>query len=77
MVFLWIRIITIAGVNIVVDYTPRESGIKFSTRSINKKIKANDLARYAEGFFPMNNLVSNKSLYVFVTLSVIKCIKGV
>ena len=39
-------VITIAGVNVVVAYSIRDNGIKFSTRSINKKIKANLLVRY-------------------------------
>lgn len=71
---------TIAGVNIVVAYSPRENGIKFSTRSISKKIKANELVRYilagvgfggghesmAGGFLPVGNLDKNKSLHTFV-----------
>ena len=73
-------IITIAGVNMVVAYSPRESGIKFSTRSINKSIKANELVRYildgvgfggghesmAGGFLPVKNLPKDKSLHTFV-----------
>lgn len=73
-------VITIAGVNIVVAYAPRENGIKFSTRSIDKKIKANELVRYilegrgfggghdtmAGGFLPLDSLESSKSLHTFV-----------
>ncbi|MBT3272368.1 MAG: DHH family phosphoesterase [Spirochaetales bacterium] len=73
-------VITIAGVNIVVAYSPRETGIKFSTRSINKEIKANDLIRFilqdrgfggghnsmAGGFLPGDNLEANRSLHTFV-----------
>ena len=73
-------VITIAGVNVVVAYSPRPEGIKFSTRSINREIKANDLVRFilegkgfggghdsmAGGFLPMDSLEINKSLHTFV-----------
>ena len=73
-------VITIAGVNIVVAYSPRAEGYKFSTRSINKEIKANSLVRYilegrgfggghdsmAGGFLPIKGLENNKSLHTFV-----------
>ena len=73
-------IITISGVNVVVAYSPRENGIKFSTRSIDKRIKANELVRnilesvgfggghesMAGGFLPKENLDENKSLDTFV-----------
>ncbi len=84
-------VITIAGVNIVVAYAPRENGIKFSTRSINKNIKANDLVRYilegrgfggghnsmAGGFLPMDSLESNKSLHTFVRHRAINYVEGI
>jgi nanoRNase/pAp phosphatase (c-di-AMP/oligoRNAs hydrolase) len=71
---------TIAGVNVVVSYSIREEGIKFSTRSINSKVKANELVRYilngvgfggghesmAGGFLPMENLDPEKGLDTFV-----------
>jgi nanoRNase/pAp phosphatase (c-di-AMP/oligoRNAs hydrolase) len=73
-------VITIAGVNVVVAYSPRDTGIKFSTRSIDDKVKANDLVRYilegvgfggghnsmAGGFLPVANLEEGKSLHTFV-----------
>jgi len=73
-------VITIAGVNIVVAYSPRDSGYKFSIRSINKDIKANELVRFilegrgfggghdsmAGGFLPVKSLDINKSLHTFV-----------
>jgi len=73
-------VITIAGVNIVVAYSPRKSGIKFSTRSINGDIKANELVRFilegrgfggghnsmAGGFLPGEKLETNRSLHTFV-----------
>ncbi|MBN2655960.1 MAG: DHH family phosphoesterase [Spirochaetales bacterium] len=73
-------VVTIAGVNVVVAYSPREGGIKFSTRSINNNIKANGLIRnilegigfggghdsMAGGFLPNGNLDKDKSLHTFV-----------
>jgi len=80
-------VITIAGVNIVVAYSPREKGYKFSVRSINKKIKASELVRnilkdvgfggghssMAGGFLPRENLEENKSLHTFVRYRTISC----
>ncbi len=71
---------TISGVNVVVSYSIRDSGIKFSTRSINGKIKANDLVRFildgigfggghdsmAGGFLPADKMDKNKNLDTFV-----------
>ena len=73
-------VVTIAGVNVVVAYSPREGGIKFSTRSINNGIKANGLVRHilegvgfggghdsmAGGYLPLKNFDRNKSLHTFV-----------
>ncbi|MCD6396526.1 MAG: DHH family phosphoesterase [Spirochaetaceae bacterium] len=73
-------VITIAGVNVVVAYSPRAEGYKFSTRSISNDIKANSLVRFilegrgfggghdsmAGGFLPIKGLESNKSLHTFV-----------
>ena len=73
-------VVTIAGVNVVVAYSPREGGIKFSTRSINNEIKANGLIRHIlegvgfggghdsmpGGYLPLKNFDSNKSLHTFV-----------
>lgn len=71
---------TISGVNVVVSYSIRDSGIKFSTRSINGKIKANNLVRFildgigfggghdsmAGGFLPADKMDDNKNLDTFV-----------
>ncbi len=84
-------VITIAGVNIVVAYSPRENGYKFSTRSLNRKIKANDLIRFilkdrgfggghdsmAGGFLPKEGFEPDKSLHTFVRHRTITYIEGV
>lgn len=73
-------VITIAGVDIVVAYSPREQGIKFSIRSITDGCKANELIRYilkdlgfggghdrmAGGFLPGEKLAEDRSLHTFV-----------
>ena len=73
-------VVTIAGVDVVVAYSPREKGIKFSIRSITKTCRANDLVRHilkdigfggghdsmAGGFLPEENLEEDKSLHTFV-----------
>ncbi len=73
-------VVTIAGVNLVVAYSPRPDGIKFSTRSIDKKINASTLVRsilegvgfggghqsMAGGFLPKKNMEEGKSLHTFV-----------
>jgi len=73
-------VVTIAGVNVVVAYSPREGGVKFSTRSIDNKIKANGLVRHilegvgfggghdsmAGGYLPLKKFDKNKSLHTFV-----------
>lgn len=80
-------VVTIAGVNIVVAYSPRPEGIKFSVRSINSRLKANILVRsildgvgfggghasMAGGFLPLKNLEDNKSLHTFVRFRTISC----
>ena len=73
-------VVTIAGVNVVVAYSIRDSGIKLSTRSIRKAVKANDLVRYilegvgfggghetmAGGIIPGENVMADKSIDTFV-----------
>jgi len=39
-------VLTVAGVNIVVAYSIRDNGIKFSTRSLSSSVKANQLIRH-------------------------------
>ncbi|MBN2049107.1 MAG: DHH family phosphoesterase [Spirochaetales bacterium] len=73
-------VITIAGVDLVVAYSPRESGIKFSIRSITDTYKANEVVRYilkdlgfggghdrmAGGFLLGQKIAEDKSLHTFV-----------
>lgn len=73
-------IVTIAGVNVVVAYSIRDTGIKLSTRSIRKEVKANDLVRYilagvgfggghenmAGGIIPQTHVMADKSIDTFV-----------
>ena len=73
-------VLTISGVNIVVAYSLRPNGIKFSARSIVPGVKANDLMRYilqetgfggghdsmAGGFMPQENLQAGKRLDTFI-----------
>ena len=84
-------VVTIAGVNVVVAYSPRGDGIKFSTRSINNAIKANGLVRHilegvgfggghdsmAGGFLPKKNFDQNKSLHTYVRHRAISYVEGV
>jgi nanoRNase/pAp phosphatase (c-di-AMP/oligoRNAs hydrolase) len=73
-------VVTVAGVRIVVSYAARDNGIKLSVRSINDKVKANDLVRrlvegcgvggghdnMAVGFIPKENLTSGRVLDTFL-----------
>ena len=73
-------VISVSGVNIVVAYAIRESGIKLSVRSTRRGIKANDLVRYlvegigvggghdhmAGGFIPRENLIGGRSIDTFL-----------
>ena len=73
-------VITIAGVDIVVAYSPRDQGIKFSIRSITDGCRANELVRFileglgfggghdrmAGGFLPGEKLAEDRSLHTFV-----------
>ena len=73
-------VLSIAGVNIVVAYSPRPEGIKFSLRSIDETISAEKLVKYilkgkgfggghktmAGGFLPTKNLEENRSIHTFV-----------
>jgi nanoRNase/pAp phosphatase (c-di-AMP/oligoRNAs hydrolase) len=73
-------VVCVAGINIVVAYAIRESGVKISCRSITRKIKANDLVRYlvegigvggghdhmAGGFIPELSLPDNRSIDTYL-----------
>ncbi len=73
-------VISIAGVNVVVAYAIRDKGVKISTRSIIKNLKANNLVRYlvegigvggghdhmAGGFIPLENIPDNCSIDTYL-----------
>lgn len=73
-------VVSIAGVNVVVAYSTRPQGIKLSTRSISRGIRANDLVRaivegcgfggghdhMAGGFIPKENLVPLRNVDTFI-----------
>ena len=73
-------VLSVAGVNIVVAYSPREEGIKFSLRSINKEVSAEKMVRYilkgtgfggghktmAGGFLPDKNVDTRRSIHTYI-----------
>jgi nanoRNase/pAp phosphatase (c-di-AMP/oligoRNAs hydrolase) len=73
-------VVSVAGVNIVVAYAIRDTGIKLSARSTSSRIKANDLVRYlvdeigvggghdhmAGGFIPRENLTEDRLIDTFL-----------
>ena len=73
-------VVSVAGVEIVIAYSIREAGIKFSVRSTCNKVKANDIVRYivqgcgvggghdnmAGGFIPNEKLSASRMLDTFV-----------
>ena len=73
-------VVSVAGVEIVIAYAIRETGIKLSVRSTCNAVKANDLVRYlvegygvggghdnmAGGFIPMDKLKSDRVLDTFI-----------
>jgi nanoRNase/pAp phosphatase (c-di-AMP/oligoRNAs hydrolase) len=73
-------VVSVAGVNIVIAYAERETGVKLSVRSITDVIKANDLVRcltegcgvggghdnMAGGFTPKENLNVSRVLDTFI-----------
>jgi len=83
-------VITITGVNVVVAYSIREGGIRFSIRSINKDIKANFLVRHilkdvgfgggheamAGGFLPSKNIPAYRKIDTFIRYRSISFING-
>ncbi|HUV06571.1 MAG TPA: DHH family phosphoesterase [Spirochaetia bacterium] len=82
---------TIAGVNVVVAYSIRDTGVKFSTRSITERVRANELVRYildgvgfggghesmAGGFLPFGKLDPEKGLDTFVRFRAIAFVDGI
>ena len=73
-------VVTIAGVNVVVAYSPREAGVKFSLRSITPEVSAENMIRFilaeigfggghksmAGGFLPKENIDVKRSLGTFI-----------
>ncbi len=73
-------VLSIAGVNVVVAYSPRPEGIKFSLRSIDGMVSAEDMVKnllkdmgfggghrsMAGGFLPRENMPDNRSIHTFV-----------
>jgi nanoRNase/pAp phosphatase (c-di-AMP/oligoRNAs hydrolase) len=73
-------VVSVSGVNIVVAYASRETGIKLSVRSTSPLVKASDLVRrlvegigvggghnrMAGGFIPWKNLAENRSVDTFL-----------
>jgi nanoRNase/pAp phosphatase (c-di-AMP/oligoRNAs hydrolase) len=73
-------VVSVSGVNIVVAYAIRDTGIKLSVRSTRPGIKANDLVRHlvegcgkagghdhmAGGFIPLENLLEGRSIDTFL-----------
>ena len=73
-------VVSVAGVNIVIAYAERETGVKLSVRSISDGIKANDLVRalvegcgvggghdnMAGGFIPREKLRASRELDTFI-----------
>jgi nanoRNase/pAp phosphatase (c-di-AMP/oligoRNAs hydrolase) len=71
---------SVSGVNIVIAYAVRTTGIKLSVRSINHKIKANEMVKFiveecgvggghdnmAGGFIPKENLSGARVLDTFI-----------
>ena len=70
---------SVAGVNVVVSYAIRESGVKYSTRSLTPDVNAGDLVRYivdghgiggghdtmAGGFVKRDKLPAGKGVHTF------------
>lgn len=82
---------TIAGVNVVVAYSQREEGVKFSVRSISPRFKANDMVRallkgvgfggghesMAGGFLSADRMPPDRSLDTFVRHRAISYLESV
>ena len=73
-------VLSVAGVNIVVAYSPREEGIKFSLRSIDPEVSAEQMIRFilkdigfggghksmAGGFLPASKTDKSRSIHTFI-----------
>jgi nanoRNase/pAp phosphatase (c-di-AMP/oligoRNAs hydrolase) len=73
-------VLSIAGVNMVVAYSPRKEGIKFSLRSIDSRFSAEEMVKsilkdkgfggghksMAGGFLLRSNLEENRSIHTFI-----------
>ena len=83
-------VVSVAGVNVVVAYSIRPEGIKLSTRSISRDIKANRLVRsiveetgfggghdhMAGGFIPAKNLSPLRSIDTYIKHRTIRFMEG-
>ncbi|MDR2211160.1 MAG: DHH family phosphoesterase [Spirochaetaceae bacterium] len=73
-------VVSVSGVNIVIAYAIRDTGIKLSVRSTRDKVRANEMVRYlvedygvggghdnmAGGFIPKENLGSSRLIDTFI-----------
>ncbi len=73
-------VVCVKGINIVVAYAVRESGVKISCRSVIRSVKANDMVKYlvegcgvggghghmAGGFIPVQTLPDNRSIDTYL-----------
>ncbi len=83
-------VLSISGVNVVVAYSPRPEGIKFSLRSINPRIGADRMVRFllkdrgfggghrsmAGGFLPRENLQEDRSVHTLIRHRAISFLEG-
>ncbi len=83
-------VLSVAGVNIVTAYSPRQEGIKFSLRSINPDVSAEKMIRFilkgigfggghktmAGGFLPCENMEEGRSIHTFIRHRSIAFLEG-
>ena len=83
-------VLSVVGVNVVVAYSPRTEGIKFSLRSIDERVSAEEMIRFvlkgigfggghksmAGGFLPTANMEEDRSIHTFVRYRAIAFLDG-
>ena len=83
-------VLSIAGVNIVVAYSPRSEGIKFSLRSIDPRVSAEAMVKsilmnrgfggghksMAGGFLPAGKLERSRGIHTFVRHRALSFLEG-